>query len=423
MAAWRYWRIYITANNGGSATSIQEIELRATVGGADLTTPSTPADQSRYFFDGPNGYDNRAFRLVDNDFTDFAFKLWVNNAENGYPLPDWVYFDLGSPTTVAELAMWPQARSDLVNRAPRDFLFQGCNDASSWSTEATFSDVTGWSVGTGKTFAVGSGSTDTLIQPGAADLSFTGSAPTLAQTENRVIQPGSAAIAFTGYAPTLAQTAGQSLTPGAASLTFSGYAPQIAQPRSFTPGAGALLLTGYAPTVQQAINLAISPAAATITFTGYAPGLQRTANQVIAPDAAVLSFAGGVPAVAQSITITIAPGPATLAFTGQPPTVQQAAASPNLQPGAAVLLFSGCEPTLRQGSPAVPAGDYGGGGSKRLSRRKIIKTLAELNALVDVDELPKLLEKPAPAKTIILPTALVLSEDDEDEEALMLLFA
>ena len=168
MAAWRYWRIYITANNGGLATSIQEIELRGTIGGPDLTTPSTPADQSRYFYFPSEGYDNRAFRLVDNDFTDFAFKLWVNDAENGNPLPDWVYFDLGTPTTVAELAMWPQARSDLVNRAPKDFLIQGSSDALAWSTEATFSGITGWSAGTGKTFAVGSGGQSVNLVAAAA---------------------------------------------------------------------------------------------------------------------------------------------------------------------------------------------------------------------------------------------------------------
>ena len=157
VSSWRYWRVYITANNGSpSATSIQELELRSTVGGPDITMPWMNTAESHSYTPDGYAYYNKANGVIDNDYTDFYYHLWVNGSENGYPLPDWIYVDLGAPRNVAELAMWPQARSDLVNRAPQDFLVQGSSDASNWNTVATFSEITGWSVGTGKTFLLSS---------------------------------------------------------------------------------------------------------------------------------------------------------------------------------------------------------------------------------------------------------------------------
>lgn len=438
MAAWRYWRIWITANNGDIYTALQEIQLRATVGGADLTTPSTPTSQSSQLDSG-----STAANLVDNyaapNPQDSAWSTWCTPANAGFP--QWVRFDLGSPTTVVELAIWPHNG----NRGPLDFLVQGSNDATTWSTEATFAGVTGWALSVAKTFAVGSGVTDTPVAPGAGSLAFTGPPPTVARTANQATAPAAGTLALTGYAPTLAQTAGRQVAPGAGAIAFTGLAPTISasahqsvapdagtlsftgwppgvlQPQAVTSGSGSLTLAGHPPAVTQAINQGVSPGGAAIVLAGHTPGIAQSAHRAVEPQSAVLSLAGFAPQVAQTTTTDVAPLAGALSFTGFAPAVQQATASPELFPNSALLALIGWPPELRQGAPVGGAADYSGGTRKRA--KQAIKEFARLNELLRRDHIPVAPEQPEPHTTIVPPLRLVLSEDDEDEEALMLLFA
>ena len=152
----RYFRIYITANNGDAYTSMQEIELRALASGPDLTSPSTPSNQSSFF---PNDY-NTAAKLVDNDLSDYAKSTWVT--ATGAVLPQWVSFDFGVSTTLLELAIWPQNLTAILARAPKDFQIQVSEDGVLWTTAVSFTNITGWVAGTAKTFALVS--TLTLIE-------------------------------------------------------------------------------------------------------------------------------------------------------------------------------------------------------------------------------------------------------------------
>lgn len=143
--SYRYLRIYITANNGDTYTSLQEIEISSTVGGNDITTPSTPASQSSYFGD----HIAVASKLVDNNFIEYRLSVWVTD---GTSAPHWVSFDLASIRELAELRMWPQNYSGGAARAPKDFIIQGSNDNLTWNDIKAFSNVTGWVEGVGKTF-------------------------------------------------------------------------------------------------------------------------------------------------------------------------------------------------------------------------------------------------------------------------------
>jgi hypothetical protein len=139
----RYWRIYITENNGDAYTSIQEVELRGTLGGADLTTPSTVTSQSSFF----EVYD--ASKLVDN-IMDYIFNTWITGT--GIVAPHWASLDFGTPTQVQELAVWPQAYTGGPPRAPKAFIVQTSTDGVTWADKKTFSNVTGWVEGTPKLF-------------------------------------------------------------------------------------------------------------------------------------------------------------------------------------------------------------------------------------------------------------------------------
>lgn len=133
IVARRYWRIYITANNGDAFTSIAEMEMRLTPGGATQCVGGTAAASSSYFND--NG--SRAF----NGSTLALNNTWVT--QNVAP-PHWCRYDFGAGVTkqIQEIAIFPE--TGLLNRAPRDFDIQSSDDASTWETVKSFTGITGW---------------------------------------------------------------------------------------------------------------------------------------------------------------------------------------------------------------------------------------------------------------------------------------
>lgn len=135
IVARRYWRIFITANNGNANfTSIAEMEMRLTAGGATQCVGGTAAASSSYFND--NG--SRAF----NGSTLALNNTWVTTL-NTAP-PHWCRYDFGSGVTkqIQEVAIFPE--DGALNRAPRDFDIQSSDDASTWETVKSFTGITGW---------------------------------------------------------------------------------------------------------------------------------------------------------------------------------------------------------------------------------------------------------------------------------------
>ena len=134
IVARRYWRIYITANNGdASFTSIAEMEMRLTAGGATQCVGGTAAASSSYFND--NG--SRAF----NGSTLALNNTWVTQS---VAPPHWCRYDFGAGVTkqIQEVAIFPE--TGLLDRAPRDFDIQSSDDASTWETVKSFTGITGW---------------------------------------------------------------------------------------------------------------------------------------------------------------------------------------------------------------------------------------------------------------------------------------
>ena len=131
--AYRYWRIYITANNGDiSYTGYEEIELRGAVGGVDLTNASTPVTESSYDPEGPYP----GSKTVDN----VGLNPWLTYI--GVTPPHWVRYDLLSPQGVAQIAIRPEFYGQA--RAPKNFLVQGSNDGTVFKDIKTFSGITAW---------------------------------------------------------------------------------------------------------------------------------------------------------------------------------------------------------------------------------------------------------------------------------------
>lgn len=139
--SYRYWRIYITeAIAATTYIAFAEIELRGSVGGADLTTTSTPVTEST-FLGGSAGSNT-----VKNDGSTSS---WISTTT---AVPQWLRYDLGTSNNVAQVAMLPI--STVPARAPSIFILQGSNDGTSFTDVKTFTGITSWSAGVWKTFNV-----------------------------------------------------------------------------------------------------------------------------------------------------------------------------------------------------------------------------------------------------------------------------
>lgn len=168
---YRYWRIYITAVNSASP-ALYEVEFRGSVGGADLTSPSTTA-QGDANTDG--GYP--AVNAIDNNGSTFWYTYSMTNA--------WLAVDLVTAHVCAEVAITAYGFSN----SPKDFVIQGSNTSltTGFVDVATFTGQTSWVGGTQRTFALPTG------EPSAGGSAFltlsnfssgTFVNPTYAQTSN-----------------------------------------------------------------------------------------------------------------------------------------------------------------------------------------------------------------------------------------------
>lgn len=102
--AYQYWRINITANNGDpNYDSLKEVVFKSTVGGASINSQVSSSSQSSYWSD-PFSYA-------------LASQTWYSSSSG--PV-QWVSVDFGSPVSVQEIDMTPQAYSS-QQRAPKDF--------------------------------------------------------------------------------------------------------------------------------------------------------------------------------------------------------------------------------------------------------------------------------------------------------------
>ena len=135
-AGFRYWRTYITANNGDAYLSIAEVEYRDSSGGANIATDPLAISASESY--GPN----TPHRLIDGIF----MSVWYTN---GSPMPHWFTYDFTSPVSLFEISMSIHE----PDRAPKDFVIQGSNDNATWTDIAFHTGNTGWVDGEVRVFS------------------------------------------------------------------------------------------------------------------------------------------------------------------------------------------------------------------------------------------------------------------------------
>ena len=138
-ASYRYWRIFILNSNSGGYLALNEVELRGSVGGADITTPATPVTASTQY---DMLYDPRY--TVDNSLS--TTPLWISSPNA--VINQWLRYDLGTPTAIAQVAMcWNAASMAGEGTSPKDLRIEGSNDGANFTTVKTFLGNTSWPYG------------------------------------------------------------------------------------------------------------------------------------------------------------------------------------------------------------------------------------------------------------------------------------
>jgi len=147
--SWTYWRIYITANVGGDSEniSIHELELAASAGSADLTSPGLTTDESSYMT-------GRTFDFAIDNNTSSSIAAWLTDQN----APQWGWVQLAAKTAISELRLLCHAVTSGPEQAPKDFIVQGSDNGTDWTDVQSFSGVTGWVVGTWRAFNLITGS-------------------------------------------------------------------------------------------------------------------------------------------------------------------------------------------------------------------------------------------------------------------------
>jgi|GEM_PF-5694311 len=140
----RYWRIYVTAINGGAACGISEIEMMRKTsqgnecgsGTASASTEWSGSDAAAEAFNGTFGSGSDA---------------WAS--QNGAAMPQWIRYDFGSGTSPDITSVNIHARGSVdTGQAPKDFSIQWSDDGSSWTTAWSVTNSTGWSAFERRTF-------------------------------------------------------------------------------------------------------------------------------------------------------------------------------------------------------------------------------------------------------------------------------
>ena len=136
-ATHRYWRVYVPATTGAGLVSCAELELHATVGGANIATGGTAAASSV-----------NTGKPASNCFDGSTSTYWESNVA----IPQWISYDLtaGAPNTVEEIK-WT-SRNDASTENPTDIVIQYSDDNTNWTTKWSQYGISGWTNGAAKTF-------------------------------------------------------------------------------------------------------------------------------------------------------------------------------------------------------------------------------------------------------------------------------
>jgi hypothetical protein len=137
MAAHLYWRLNITENNGEPAfLAISEVEMRATVGGADQCSGGTATASTSGGGAAANAFDNSASTRWSTD---------------NLVLTGWLRYQFAAPVDIVEYTI--QAHPIAPDRSPKNWTLEYSDNGSSWTVADTRSNQVSWLVSQIRTFS------------------------------------------------------------------------------------------------------------------------------------------------------------------------------------------------------------------------------------------------------------------------------
>ena len=139
-AGYQYWRIFMVDNNGSSSyVFFAEIELAETIGGPDVTTPSTPVTASSTL-----STNFLPEKTIDNITDSSTYWLPTSNTNQ------WVRYNLGTPKNIVQMRIYPYNGS--YTYSPKNFRLEASNDDVNFTPIITVSSYNSWGVQPSSTF-------------------------------------------------------------------------------------------------------------------------------------------------------------------------------------------------------------------------------------------------------------------------------
>jgi len=112
----------------------------------DLTVPTGNITAS-------SSYSTRvATRGFDNKFSDYFTDSWESNAMSG---PEWLMYNFGTPKRIEKYTIM----SGWIPSSPKNWVFQGSNNGTSWTTLDTINNQTAWTIGEIRTYTFANSNT------------------------------------------------------------------------------------------------------------------------------------------------------------------------------------------------------------------------------------------------------------------------
>lgn len=130
----RYWRVYITANDGsGSYIGMTELELKDTLGGTDLTSAALASANAA------------ASSSVNASNTEaMAFDNSSGNGWLGWVAPQWIRWDFGAGNDKTIRQITIRGSWNAPSASPKDFELQRSGNGTDWTTVLTVTGQTAW---------------------------------------------------------------------------------------------------------------------------------------------------------------------------------------------------------------------------------------------------------------------------------------
>ena len=155
MANHKFWRIFISRNNGNAYTTLSEVQMRASVGGADQCTGG---------YASCSGMGDPTWN-ADKVFDDNGSTFWAQQVKTGA----WIQYEFASPVDVVEYTLSPTPDGSSLAQSPKSWTLEFSDDGINWGFADARTGQTGWTLGEVRAFTVSQPATIVRLEMFAAN--------------------------------------------------------------------------------------------------------------------------------------------------------------------------------------------------------------------------------------------------------------